>query len=97
MKPGVRRATRLASQTFVEVTFPLAAHFHAKVPLADQGERMGRAYLRRAVTSPEVRAKLEDFGLEVLPGDGPALAAFIQQETRFWHALIKERRLSAEP
>lgn len=56
--PGVRRATRLASQTFVEVTFPLAAHFHAKVPLADQGERMGRAYLRRAVTSPEVRAKL---------------------------------------
>ena len=43
-----------------------------------------------------MRAKAGDFGLEVLPGDGPALAAFIQQETRFWHALIKERKLSAE-
>ena len=42
------------------------------------------------------RSKLEDFGLEVLPSDGPALASFIQKETTFWHALIKERGLSAE-
>ena len=52
--------------------------------------------MNKAITVPEVKAKLEDFGLEVLPGDGPALASFIQKETSFWHALIKERRLSAE-
>ena len=56
--PGVRQVARLASQTFVELTFPLAAHFHAKLPLASRGERAGRAYLRRAVRDPAVRAKL---------------------------------------
>lgn len=54
------------------------------------------AEMNKAIAVPEVRAKLEDFGLEVLPSDGPSLAAFIQKETAFWHALIKERRLSAE-
>jgi len=54
------------------------------------------AEMNKAITTPEVKAKLEDFGLEVLPSDGPALAAFIQKETAFWHALIKERKLSAE-
>ncbi len=53
--------------------------------------------MNKAIATPEVKAKLEDFGLEVLPGDGPALTAFIQKETSFWHALIKERKLSAEP
>lgn len=52
--------------------------------------------MNKAIGTPEVKAKLEDFGLEVLPGDGPALASFIQKETAFWHALIKQRRLSAE-
>jgi len=52
--------------------------------------------MNKAITVPEVKAKLEDFGLEVLPSDGPALASFIQKETTFWHALIKERKLSAE-
>jgi tripartite-type tricarboxylate transporter receptor subunit TctC len=52
--------------------------------------------MNKAIATPEVKAKLEDFGLEVTPSDGPALAAFIQQETSFWHALIKERKLSAE-
>jgi tripartite-type tricarboxylate transporter receptor subunit TctC len=50
----------------------------------------------KAIGTPEVKAKLEDFGLEVLPSDGASLAAFIQKETSFWHALIKERKLSAE-
>lgn len=54
------------------------------------------AEMNQAIAVPEVRAKLEDFGLEVTPTDGPALAAFIQKETAFWHALIKERKLSAE-
>jgi tripartite-type tricarboxylate transporter receptor subunit TctC len=52
--------------------------------------------MTKAITVPEVRTRLEDFGLQVAPTDGPALAAFVQAETKFWHALIKERKLSAE-
>ncbi|MEO8807827.1 MAG: tripartite tricarboxylate transporter substrate binding protein [Burkholderiaceae bacterium] len=52
--------------------------------------------MTKAINVPEVRARLEDFGLEVVPTDGPALGAFIQTETKFWHALIKDRKLSAE-
>jgi len=52
--------------------------------------------MNKAISVPEVRARLEDFGLEVVPTDGPALGAFIQTETKFWHALIKDRKLSAE-
>jgi len=68
------------------------------VPRGTPAEIVARlsAEMNKAITAPDVKAKLEDFGLEVLPGDGPALAAFIQQETGFWHALIKERKLSAE-
>jgi tripartite-type tricarboxylate transporter receptor subunit TctC len=54
------------------------------------------AEMNKAIATPEVKAKLEDFGLEVTPSNGPALAAFLQKETAFWHALIKERGLSAE-
>ncbi|WP_370246749.1 flavin-containing monooxygenase [Nocardioides sp.] len=56
--PGAKRVGRLVSQTYVEVTFPLAAHFYGVVPLAAGGEALGRAYLKRAVRDPEVRAKL---------------------------------------
>ncbi|MBX3621783.1 MAG: tripartite tricarboxylate transporter substrate binding protein [Rhizobacter sp.] len=52
--------------------------------------------MNKAISTPEVKAKLEDFGLEVTPSDGPALASFLQKENAFWHALIKERNLSAE-
>jgi tripartite-type tricarboxylate transporter receptor subunit TctC len=52
--------------------------------------------MTKAINVPEVRARLEDFGLEVVPTDGPALGSFIQTETKFWHALIKDRKLSAE-
>jgi tripartite-type tricarboxylate transporter receptor subunit TctC len=54
------------------------------------------AEMQKAIVAPEVKARLEDFGLEVAPTDGPALAAFIEKETVFWHRLIKERKLSAE-
>jgi cation diffusion facilitator CzcD-associated flavoprotein CzcO len=56
--PGAKATTRLASQTFVELTFPLAAHFHNLLPVAKVGERIGRNHLRRAVRDPDVRAKL---------------------------------------
>jgi tripartite-type tricarboxylate transporter receptor subunit TctC len=54
------------------------------------------AEMTKAIMMPDVKARLEDFGLEVSPGDGPALLAFVQKETTFWHALIKDRQLSAE-
>ena len=56
--PGVSRLTRLASQAFVEATFPLAAHFHTLVPTASIGERIGRDFLKRQVHDPVVRDKL---------------------------------------
>lgn len=54
------------------------------------------AEMQKAIATPEVKAKLEEFGLEVAPSDGPALAQFIERETVFWHKLIRERHLSAE-
>ena len=58
-------------------------------------QRLG-AELQKALAVPEVKARLEDFGLEVAPSDGAALARHIQRETEFWHALIKARRITAE-
>lgn len=54
------------------------------------------AEMHKAISTPDVRARLEDFGLEVAPTDGAALARFIEQETKSWHALIRERKLAAE-
>ncbi len=54
------------------------------------------AEMTKAINTPDVRARLEDFGLEVVPSDGPTLGAFVKKETAFWHALIKDRKLSAE-
>ncbi|MEH3154944.1 MAG: NAD(P)/FAD-dependent oxidoreductase [Gordonia paraffinivorans] len=56
--PGARRLARTVSQAFVEVNFPLPAHFHGVVPIAAGGERVARAYLRRTVTDPVTRDKL---------------------------------------
>lgn len=49
---------RLASQVFVEATFPLPAHFNGVVPVGRAAERLGRWYLRREVHDPDVRDKL---------------------------------------
>ena len=54
------------------------------------------AEMHKAILTPEVKARLEAFGLEVAPTDGPALAAFIQKETVFWHKLIQDRRLTLD-
>jgi cation diffusion facilitator CzcD-associated flavoprotein CzcO len=56
--PGAQRAARIASQAYVELTFPLAAHYHGVVPLARAGERAGLRHLRRQVHDPELRDKL---------------------------------------
>ena len=56
--PGARMATRLLSQAFVELNFPLSAHFYGIVPLADRGEAIGRHILRKQVKDPDLRDKL---------------------------------------
>lgn len=56
--PGSKAAARLVSQSYVEVTFPLAAHFHGIVPTAKLGEKLGHLHLRRSVHDPGIRRKL---------------------------------------
>ena len=56
--PGGLRLSRLASQVFVEITFPTALHFHRFIPISAIGARIGRKFLRDEVHDPELRAKL---------------------------------------
>ena len=56
--PGGQTATRLLSQTFVEVTFPLAAHYYGMVPTSSAIEKAALAFLRSQVKDPVVREKL---------------------------------------
>ncbi len=56
--PGLSAAARAASQTYVELTFPFAAHFASVLPVAGVGERAGKAFLRKQVKDPVVRDKL---------------------------------------
>jgi len=56
--PGAKRLSRLVSQAFVELNFPLPAHFNGVIPIATAGERLGHAHLRKSVHDPQVREKL---------------------------------------
>lgn len=56
--PGAQAAARALSQTYVELNFPLPAHFHGVVPVATGAERIGLRHLRRQVRDPAVREKL---------------------------------------
>jgi cation diffusion facilitator CzcD-associated flavoprotein CzcO len=56
--PGAKKVSRLASQIYVEATFPLAAHFHTVVPTARAGELLARKALKAQVFDPVVREKL---------------------------------------
>jgi cation diffusion facilitator CzcD-associated flavoprotein CzcO len=56
--PGAKNITRLVSEAFVELTFPLPAHFDGVVPLAKRGEAVARKLLREQVHDPEIRDKL---------------------------------------
>ncbi|MDW5443627.1 tripartite tricarboxylate transporter substrate binding protein [Polaromonas sp. SM01] len=62
---------------------------------ADIVERLS-AEMQKFIMVPEIKARLEEFGLEVTPSDGPHLARFVQNETAFWHKLIRERQLSLD-
>lgn len=52
--------------------------------------------LGKTLAQPDLKVKLEDFGLEVIPGDAAMLARVIQTDTQKWHALIRSRGISAE-
>lgn len=56
--PGAARAARAVSQSVVELTFPIAAHYHGVLPLANMFERLARNYLREQVNDPGLRDKL---------------------------------------
>ena len=56
--PGVQQATRLISQAYVELTFPVAAHYATVVPIVRSTERLAHWHLRRSVRDPAVRDKL---------------------------------------
>ncbi len=54
------------------------------------------AELTRAIATPEVTRKLQEFGLEPISGSAEQMAAYIKSETVRWHALIKQRGLTLE-
>lgn len=56
--PGGRSLQRWISQAYVELTFPIAAHYFTLNPFAKRMSEAGEAYLRRQVRDPEIRAKL---------------------------------------
>jgi len=56
--PGGKSVQRLISQAYVELTFPLAAHYFTLNPLAGKMTDAGKAYLRKQVRDPERRDKL---------------------------------------
>jgi cation diffusion facilitator CzcD-associated flavoprotein CzcO len=56
--PGSARAARLLSQAFVELNFPLAAHFHRPLKLGTRIEGQARGLIRKQVDDPELQDKL---------------------------------------
>jgi cation diffusion facilitator CzcD-associated flavoprotein CzcO len=56
--PGMLGATRLASQTLVELLFPLAAHFPHVLPFVSNFEARALDYMRREIRDPNLREKL---------------------------------------
>lgn len=56
--PGLRQGARLASQAFVEATFPVLAHFHRWIPGTGALEVAARQYIRAQVSDPRTRDRL---------------------------------------
>jgi cation diffusion facilitator CzcD-associated flavoprotein CzcO len=56
--PGASQVARLASQSLVELSFPIAAHYHRTLPVAGLVEKQARAFLEAEVKDPVIRDKL---------------------------------------
>ncbi len=50
--PGGKSLQRWISQAYVELTFPIAAHYFTLNPFAKQMSEAGKAYLRKQVHDP---------------------------------------------
>lgn len=56
--PGAKSVSRLASQAFVEFSFPGIAHYYRRIPGVANVEKAAKAYLASQVNDPETRRKL---------------------------------------
>jgi cation diffusion facilitator CzcD-associated flavoprotein CzcO len=56
--PGGKFLQRLVSQAYVELTFPISAHYFTVIPLAKRMASLGKSYLRQQVRDPVVREQL---------------------------------------
>jgi cation diffusion facilitator CzcD-associated flavoprotein CzcO len=56
--PGGKAAARVISQTFVELSFQLAAHYHRTLRLATIFESQARAFVSKQVHDPDLQEKL---------------------------------------
>jgi len=56
--PGAPQAARLLSQTFIELTFPVAAHYASVMPMAKWSKGIALKHLEEQVKDPSVRDKL---------------------------------------
>jgi cyclohexanone monooxygenase len=56
--PGAQRAARTLSQALVELTFPLAAHYHRPLRLGALFEGRAKDYIREQVHDPALQDKL---------------------------------------
>ena len=56
--PGAPEAARLLSQTFVELTFPVAAHYASVVPVARWSKGIALRHLENQVEDPMLRDRL---------------------------------------
>jgi cation diffusion facilitator CzcD-associated flavoprotein CzcO len=56
--PGAAEVARLLSQTFVELTFPVAAHYASVIPMAKWSENLALKFLADEVKDPLLRDKL---------------------------------------
>lgn len=52
--------------------------------------------LNRAIGTPEVATKLQEFGLEPIAGTPDQMADYVKRETARWHALIRVRGLTLD-
>ena len=56
--PPVRRAIRALTQFYVELTFPVAAHYAGVFPIIKSTKGLALGHLKRQVRDPETRKKL---------------------------------------
>jgi tripartite-type tricarboxylate transporter receptor subunit TctC len=68
------------------------------VPAATPGDIQQKlsTEMQSAVNNPAVKKKLAEGGWETVPSDSNLMAVYTQAETRKWHALIRERKITVD-